>query len=270
MLLALALTLAVTAPWLLGERPSQPTRAAAERPVSSTPPPAPRRLSALTAESWRIELPVPGHASASVSVPLGATEPRPVVIALHGIADRPEWQCGTWRGISDGHPFVLCPRGIPSGGGQDAFTYPDLERTERELRRALTALKARFGDHVASGGVVLAGYSLGATRAAAIARREPSFFANVVFVEGGHETWTASHAAVFQEGGGKSVLFVCAQPRCVEAANVKRQITERAGLRARLVDAGPLGHVFDGRVAQAVKEAWPWLVAEDPRFRRAE
>src|SRR5688500_9215499 len=46
-----------------------------------------------------------------VSVPLGAHEPRPVVIALHGGSERPERACPEWRIATDAHPFVVCPRG---------------------------------------------------------------------------------------------------------------------------------------------------------------
>ena len=46
-----------------------------------------------------------------VTVPLGAREPRPLVVALHGGSDRPEWACSAWRSISEGHAFVVCPRG---------------------------------------------------------------------------------------------------------------------------------------------------------------
>src|SRR5262245_55783039 len=32
-----------------------------------------------------------------VAVPLGAREPRPIMIALHGGSDQPDWACGAWR-----------------------------------------------------------------------------------------------------------------------------------------------------------------------------
>ena len=49
----------------------------------------PQRLPPLREQSWLIELDVPGFLKASVAVPLGATGPRPVLVALHGRADRP-------------------------------------------------------------------------------------------------------------------------------------------------------------------------------------
>src|SRR5262245_45833853 len=45
------------------------------------------------------------------SIPIGAREPRPIMIALHGGSERPERACSAWRGITEAYPFVVCPRG---------------------------------------------------------------------------------------------------------------------------------------------------------------
>jgi pimeloyl-ACP methyl ester carboxylesterase len=232
----------------------------------------PIRLPPLQAESWRIDLPVPGFGPASVAVPLGARSPRPILIALHGTGDRADWQCGTWRGISGPHAFILCPQGVQNPGtakGSETFTYGPLAQTEQELRAALHALKARFGQHVAPGPVVLAGYSLGAYRAARIARQEPSFFNRLVLIEGAHETWSAGDAAVFAKGGGQKLMIVCAQAACASSARRAVLFTERARAEAELVYPGPLGHLFDGRVASAIKPRFAWLVAGDARWKAA-
>lgn len=219
----------------------------------------------LVAESWRIEIPVDGFGEASVSVPLGATTPRPTLIALHGHADRPEWQCGTWRGITDARSFVLCPRGTPLAKAK-TFSWNTPELTADELRAALKALKQRFSDYVAPGPVVLTGYSLGAIHAVSILKQEPSFFSRVALVEGGHEAWSAGNAAIFGQRGGRRILFACAQSACLEPAQRSVVFAERGGAEARVVDAGNFGHVLDGRVAQAIKRQFGWLVAGDPRW----
>lgn len=269
-LTTLALTAAVVVPFVVrGARSEErPAEAAAQRSTSeamgrrAASRPAP--LPPLAAESWRIELPVEGFEPAVVSVPLGATEPRPVVIALHGMADKAEWQCGTWRGITDGYPFVLCPRGqrLPQG----TETYGSHAETERELRAALAALKQRFGRYVAPGSALLAGFSLGAAHAVALARQEPAFFSPLVLVEGGAKAWSSTLAAIYREGGGQRLLFVCAQPACLEPARIKQHLSTRAGLDARVLDAGALGHVFDGRVAAAIQREFGWLVQGDARY----
>lgn len=241
---------------------SEPAAPGATSAPSVAPPP--RVLDPLAADSWRIDLPVPGFEPASVAVPLGAREPRPIVIALHGIADRAEWQCGSFTGISAAKPFVLCPRGIRRQSGTE--TWGDAARTEKELRAALGALKRRFGAHVAAGPVVLAGYSLGAAHAVHIFKQEPSFFSRVVLVEGGHAGLSATTAGVFAHGGGKRVLFACGQVACESEAKRRALFLKRAGVESDVVLARGVGHALDGRMAKAIQARWDWLVAGDPRF----
>jgi hypothetical protein len=52
-----------------------------------------------------------GFPEAVLSVPNGATSPRPLLIVLHGTSDRPDWNCDAWRHITGAQGFVLCPRG---------------------------------------------------------------------------------------------------------------------------------------------------------------
>lgn len=75
--------------------------------------PADAPLEPLSSPSALVELPVPRHGPAVLSIPLGATSRRPVLVAAHGAGDRPEWQCALWRGIVKDRAFVLCPRGFP-------------------------------------------------------------------------------------------------------------------------------------------------------------
>src|SRR5688572_17197436 len=74
--------------------------------VSDTPRAAPvsigplvGTLPPLEAATPQVDLAVPGHAPAVVSVPVGTTERRPIVVVAHGNFDRAEWQCRTWRSI---------------------------------------------------------------------------------------------------------------------------------------------------------------------------
>jgi hypothetical protein len=243
--------------------------------IASAPrpkPKPPKKLPPLAAESWLIELKVEGFELASVTVPVGATEPRPILIALHGAGDRPEWQCGTWRAISDNRGFVVCPRGIAHPGfpaSAPRYTWKDSAATSLELRAALRALKARFGDYVAPGPVVLTGFSLGAAHAVPLLRQEPSFFSRVALVEGGTQGWSATLGTTFAAHGGKRVMFVCTQPACKPGALAAQRLTERGGALAELVDAGNLGHVLDGRAAAAIKPRFQWLVEGDPRWKSA-
>lgn len=236
-------------------------------PVASATP-APKPLPPLAAESWLVDLPVAGHGPSKVAVPLGAIEPRPIVIALHGGADRPEWQCGTWVGIARSRPFVLCPRGAPVSGHPDAprWGWGSTDSVLAELRAALEALKARFGAHVAAGPVVLAGFSTGTRPAVELARREASFFSRLVLVAPEDDLITAGLAGIFARGGGQRVLVACSEARCKSAAQRYLLFLRGAGAATKLLELPEYGRVLDARVASAIGAEYAWLVQGDPRF----
>lgn len=225
---------------------------------------SPPKLDALAAEGWLVELEVPGFSSSLAAVPLGATEPRPVVLALHGGADRPEWACGTWVGIAKSRPFVVCPRGTVGADG--LFGWGSQQDVERELRGALKALKTRFGRHVAGGPVVLAAFGAGVRPALEIARTEPRFFNRLALVGAGPELWSAGNAAVYARSGGQRVLFVASDPERLAASRTYWLFANGAGLEAKLRDLGDRGLVLDGEVARGVADEWAWLVAGDPLY----
>jgi hypothetical protein len=233
----------------------------------------PEPLAPLSAPSWLVDLEVPGFEKASAAVPLGATEPRPVVIALHGDADRPEWQCGTWAGIAKSHPFVLCPRGVlrkDVKADPERYGWGTVEETERELRASLRALKSRFGKHVASGSVVIAAFGAGVKPAAWVVRQEPAFFARVVFIGVGSDDWSPGYAGLFAAGQGRRMLFVCSDPACDGDAERYLMMSRGAGIDAKLVNAGDFGRQLDRRVASALSAEFTWLVEDDPRYPAAK
>lgn len=204
-----------------------------------------------------------------VSIPSGAREPRPVVVALHGNFDRPEWQCQVWRGIIERRAFVLCPRGVPRNDVPkhlDRWEYAGDKKTAAELDAALLALAARYPDHVAQGPVVFTGFSLGAILGTRIVQRQADKYPRVVLIEGGEKGWSSATARQFAEKGGLKVLFVCAQGGCKHKAAGPVRALEKAGVGARVAYAGNLGHTYDGKVAETVAAEWPWLVEGDQRF----
>jgi len=233
-------------------------------------PPPPPVLKPLVASGDIVPLEVPGFAAASVSVPRGATQPRPLIIVLHGESDLPERQCREWRRISGGYPWVLCPRGTPRSGSpakEGRFTYASPDAAAKELRAALAALKDKYVYHVAPGSVVLVGYSLGARYAIELAKQEPSFFSRVVLVEGGGQQWASGAATLYQRGGGQRVLFACREASCRKEARDRVALSQRLGLKAKVVAASGSGHVDDGAVADGLRREYRWLTQGDPRFR---
>lgn len=230
------------------------------------------RLPPLGAPTWRVALPVEGFGAAVVAVPLGATSPRPVLIALHGDADRPEWQCGSWRGMVGSRAFVLCPRGRlrqDTPAADPRYALGSLEETEQELRGALKALKARFEGHVSKGPVLLAGHGPGADMAVLIAKQEPAFFARLVLISRGVRHFTPTVGSLFGKNGGQRVLFLCSSSECRDEAEQKALITRRAGAQAKVSHSPELGPWFDAAMVEHVRRELPWLVQGDPRWKQS-
>jgi predicted esterase len=223
---------------------------------------APARLPPLVSSAALVELKVPEFRDAVVSIPIGATDRRQVVIALHGNFDRPEWQCEVWREITEAQSFVLCPRGIERGDAPrslDRWTYGSLAATEKELLAALDALSEKFSDYVDLESVVVTGFSLGAILGKSIVVKHAAKFPRAVFIEGGYKGWSRALAKKYFDAGGERVLFGCGQSACLHAARQAARVLEAAGLEAALADGGKAGHTYDGTVQHAVAAQWASL-----------
>jgi len=221
------------------------------------------KLTPLAAPSWLIDLPVPGFGNAALAVPLGATSPRSIVIMLHGAADRPEWACSTLRAIAGPEPFVLCPRGVlrtDFAAPDVRYTFGNADDTARELRAALSALKQRFGAHVARGPVIFAGFEIGADHAAWIARQEPAFFSRLLLIEASEASWPSSQSALFGPSGGERVLFAGGPARRAEREQ-QAVLTGRLGAEARAIFLGHRPPALDGLSRRLLARHWRWLSA---------
>lgn len=235
--------------------------AAAARAQAPAPPAAAPGLPPLAGEPL-VDLPVPDHEPAVVSVPLGTTDSRPVVVATHGNFDRPEWQCEVWGAALDG-VFTLCPRGVRRSDVSrklDRWTYGGAPALEKEIAAGLSALERRFSGRASEARPIFVGFSLGAILGVRLLARSPTPFPRAVLIEGGNK-WTAAQARQFAAGGGKKLLFVCAQAGCRGVAEPSARLLGRAGVAARVADAGNVGHTYDGVVAAKVTEHWAWLLA---------
>jgi hypothetical protein len=242
---------------------AEPKVAASAAPLESRP--------QLRSEGDFVALTVEGFGDAVVSVPNGATTPRPVVVAVHGNYNRPDTLCEAWRPVFGERVFILCPRGVerhdsPSLDDQ-RYTYDDFESLAHEIDVGLRALRARFGAFVDEGPMIYAGFSLGANMGVFVAGHQPDRFPRVILVEGGGNRWVPDVLTAFSKGGGKRVLFVCAQPDCAGEAPFTISRLEAAGVKAEAVIGNPIGHHYDGAVAETTRGALPWLLEDDTRFK---
>lgn len=246
----------------------QPTlgSVAAAPPAPSTPPldVPPPSLPRIDAPSGFVELEVPGFRKAVVSVPADTSRARRIVVALHGNFDRPEWQCEVWRRIIAAEDFVLCPRGIPRGDvpkEYDRWEWGSLAKTKAELLAALTALRARYPQNIASGPIVFTGFSLGAILGARLILDPELQVGAAVFTEGGFEGWTAAKAKS-AASSLRYFLLGCGQTACRNAYRYQLEpLFKKAGLSAAMVADVKAGHTYDDPVAALVASEWPKLLA---------
>lgn len=224
----------------------------------------PRALAPLTDAAWLESLPMPAGHAVFVSVPLGATGPRPVMVGMHGAGDRPEWACGGYRGATHAYPFILCPRGVPQG--PDKFATPSAARVEQDITDALAALRARFGAYVAEGPLLYAGFSLGAIHGVKVLTDEAATFPVALLIEGGYAELTPAAARAYRAHGGQRVLLGCGQADCARRFRNAESALSSAGVEVKVLDARTGRHNLDGAMIDALKDAWPWLVAGDPRW----
>jgi predicted esterase len=253
--------------------------ASADVPLPEVPP-EPSLAAPLVAASGVpfMELPIADHEAAVVSLPLGATGPRPVLVATHGAGGRATTHCRIWRAIVGDRGFVLCPRGRSmypalSHARQSGYYYPGHPALDIELAAALDALVTRFPDHVDRTAPIFAGYSQGAGMGALILPGHAARFARAAFIEGGvgqHQEWNLATAQRFADRGGERVLLVCGRSDCHRFAQTTARHLERVGLGARVVYAPGAGHRYDGQVQRLVAESFPWLVAGDARWGEVE
>jgi len=208
-------------------------------------------------------LEVEAHAPAAFVAARGEG-PRPLVVALHGNFDRPEWLCAFYARIVQGRAFVLCPRGVPRADapGLDRWQLPLAVPLAREIAAGRRALAARFPGRLADGPDLYVGFSQGAHRVSRLAASDPADFPRVQLIEGGASFWRGTRRYARTAG---RVAFVCAVGWCeLRGARAVRALN-RGAAEARLERRDGAHH--DLQVMEpAIRETFEWLVADDPRF----
>jgi pimeloyl-ACP methyl ester carboxylesterase len=195
-----------------------------------------------------------------VSVPLGAREPRPIMVALHGGSDKPERACPAWRSITDAYPFVICPRGW--GGNESKLGWRNVSDTNHRIARAVAATKKTFGEWVEdTRSRVLAGFSMGGSQVALVARRDPGTYRRIVVGDSAHDPRAAlAFGSDWVTGGGERALFLCTTSGCEPSMRAAAKKVARERAYARLNIAPTQVHGLSERAAQSARRDWAWLV----------
>ncbi len=245
-----------------------PTATATATPTATAP--GPSALPALAGEQF-VSLALDEHHSVLVSVPLGATARKPLVVATHGAGGKAESQCELWRRLMGDGAFVACPRGATSLGlpeEQRRYFYRDHLALAAEIDAVLGAVRARFGAYLDDAEPLYAGYSQGAGMGAMILPTHTGHFARALLVEGGfgeYHEWDIPTARRYAEHGGKRVAFVCGRAKCAELARESAAYLEKGGVAARVAFVDGAGHDWHGLEARIAAELG-WLTAGDARW----
>jgi hypothetical protein len=212
-----------------------------------------------------VPLYVPGFGNAMVSLPIGATGRRPVMVAAHGAYDRPEWMCEDMRNLVGNRGFVLCPQGIPAPlrNPKDETRYLHGAELAEEIDAAVIQLRGVYAHWVDTGPMLYSGFSLGASRGASIVMPDPARFPRALLIEGGQSGWNERN---FAEKGGQRVLFACGLPGCVGSSVPVVERFVRAGVPSKVAYGAGGGHGRGGVVADAIHADWSWFVEGDARW----
>ena len=197
-----------------------------------------------------------------VSVPLGAHEARPIMVALHGGSDRPERACPAWRAAADHHPFVVCPHGW--GGNEARLGWRGPADSKARIARAVAAVKKTFGPWVKdTSTIVLAGFSMGGAEVARIAESDPKTYRRIVVGDSAHDPRPALlFSKAWASGGGERAMFLCTTSGCEPSmrAGAKRVTAQKTSASARLVIAPTQKHLLNDIVGRSMRRDWAWLV----------
>lgn len=245
----------------LQTRAAESSRAEPPEPAKRLPsdvrPAASANLPALRAE-WLV--PLGSERDGVVAPAVGATQAQPVVVAVHGAGDRPEWSCGGWRMASLTSSFVVCPRGVAMTA--QTFGWSSSQQLAERVEASVARARELFGAYVSRGPMIYAGFSQGATLAEPFLRAQAARFPIAILAEGGYETASSSaFARAFRQAGGRRVVLVCGSAACFQRARLSKTVLERAGVEVLVVGDPLAGHNLNQRMQQALQSAWPDISA---------
>lgn len=198
--------------------------------------------------------------------PVGAREPRPLIVGVHGAGDRADWACGGWRLGASEYGFVVCPQGLKMDALRFAWDSP--RSIERGVASAIAAARARFGPYIADGPTLYVGFSQGATLAGPTLLAERDRFPVVALAEGGYGLLQdPAFLRRLRDNGTSRVMIVCGSAACFRTAQRVAPSLTRAGLETLTAGDPHAGHNLNQAMQEALRAAWPAFVSGLPNWR---
>ncbi len=201
-----------------------------------------------------------GIRAGMITIPLGAREARPVIVAMHAASGRPDWMCGTTRDIAGPRPFVVCPHSIAEATRM--ASWGDGPSMRRAVERAMRSALAKYADYMNLEGIVYFGHSQSAMYAGEALDAGPRAtpFHSVLLYEGAPPSPRGA-AALLKGAGVTRALVVSGQGGWAAAHRSLAVELARLGVEARYVHAGG-DHYFAGPAIPSLRENLRWLVRD--------
>ena len=216
--------------------------------------------------AWIEHLELDGGHEAYVCPPIGAREPRPLIVAVHGAGDRAEWSCGGWRMVAGEYAFVVCPQGMKMDAMR--FGWDSAETIRRRVASAILAARARFGQYIADGPTLYVGFSQGATLAGPTLLDASQSFPFIALAEGGYGlVRDRVFLAKLKARGVESVLLACGTPACFSSMRAAEANLTSAGIQALIGGDPTSGHNLNREMQAGLQKVWPEFVAGLPNWR---
>jgi predicted esterase len=223
-------------------------------------------LPALVGVAWLEHLDLPGGHEAFVTPPIGAREPRPLIVAVHGAGDRAEWACGGWRMVASEYAFVVCPQGLKMDPTR--FGWDSAQTIRQRVSASIAAARARFGEYIAAGPTLYVGFSQGATLSGPSLLDPTQPFPLVALAEGGYSVIQSEDTLRrLKQRGLQRVLLACGTPACFSSMKAALPRFERIGIDVSIGGDPTAGHNLNGEMQAGLQRVWPWFVAGLPNWR---
>jgi predicted esterase len=194
-------------------------------------------------------------------------EPRvPMVVMLHATCMDPAPVCDRLGTAGREGTFLVCP-----SGNDTCFGAPDWHGTPEAksafLDRDLAAVEARYGAYLAPEGGVLVGWSRGAFAArdilyARAAAGAPPRYVAAVFIAA---AFVPDPARLRAAGIKRVVLSAGEQDGSRPTMQRARAVLEAAGIEARYVSLGPIGHWLPEDLDTRLLSAMAWARGDRAR-----
>jgi len=196
----------------------------------------------------------------------------PVVLGLHGMADRPDWECHVWsEAAGAGFGFFVCPHGnlraaptVYEGVARPGFpTATAWSGTTQVVARGLAALallQERFGAGARAGAAICVGFSQGAYFALHLALRRPDLCRAAVAVMPFYRATAIPRPA---PGRRPPPLWLVTGTRDVGYRGLlaARDRLHALGYPVELQVFAGLGHDWPPAFTTAVRPAFAWVLA---------